>query len=194
MLILKLRKAAMGNWVLELWIINLNSLFKKKTDEFVKNNSQPDQPVQRQVSLGLLENKRDQWVQSGPAKDFNETVDNDTQPNSSAHLVGRYWIEAGGERIEEKPYGATALDFQYLGHTGKRSYRPPMIKQSGQAKGAVQANYEEKYMGYKFNAHVTLTGEKSNRKEIEAAERAEYEGIEKNLDPKSVAKPKWYEL
>jgi hypothetical protein len=91
--------------------------------------------------------------------------------------VGEAWA---GEGAKLTYYGASAWDSR-MSSDGARQYRPPMNKQSGQAQGEAQANYEAKIGdegGYNFNAHVTITG-LADHPDWKKKERGEYQAPKK---------------
>ena len=71
-------------------------------------------------------------------------------------VYGSAWV---GEGSRQQQYGPP-FRYQLLSADGKRQYRPPMKKQSGQQAGNAQANYEARSSEggrFDFNAHVTVT-------------------------------------
>ncbi|WLE95766.1 MAG: hypothetical protein QTN59_13900 [Candidatus Electrothrix communis] len=112
--------------------------FQKEVDQ-----SQLSQPIQQKIDLFKLQKEQQDWKKTGPNYNYMKTVDNDTR-GDSANIVGMYWVKDGGGGFKKEKYGASSFDYQLVGRDGKRKYRPPMMKKSGQSIGEVQANYEER--------------------------------------------------
>jgi hypothetical protein len=130
--------------------------------------------AQRAISIPVLEDKLASAREA--KKPFTETVDHDTTPDV-ANSVGEAWT---GEGAKLTYYGASAWDSR-MSADEARQYRPPMNKQSGQAQGQAQANYEAKIGkegGYNFNAHVTITG-LAEHPDWQKKERGEYQAPKK---------------
>ncbi len=76
--------------------------------------------------------------------------------STKANLIGQAWVGAGAVRSY---YGASAWN-SLVSSDGRRQYRPPMLKMSGQCANTFQANYEGKRgdgARFTFNAHATIS-------------------------------------